>query len=372
MKKLLLCTLALFAFVGLTGCGSEKQLTAEEAKTELKAVATNTLKASNDAVSGSIKLGFSANAQINNLKGYKDVNGTKTAIFTVNQAKADAKLNASLSTATDFSNKIVKLGLKADGAVKASADVAGMDKMSIDYKADAKADVYVKGGGSYVNKWDETEEGSNAYIDLSANLPKELAEKAGIDQAYALKANAFVEDLDIILPADTEVDEMEFNFDSFINDWTIFKKKGNKIIADCSDLKAFKIDGEAIAVQEELKKYGLTLSVSKFEITVDNEQRITNFDFQMGLKGKVDFAKLELKKEDFEDMAESLEGILGSAAALFNNIDAISGTLSVDLKLTLNAKLNYSSETITIPSELTAIEQVPFYQLFSNNNNQVQ
>ena len=45
MKKLLLATLAVFTFVGLTGCASEKKLTAEEAKTEIKAAQENTAKA---------------------------------------------------------------------------------------------------------------------------------------------------------------------------------------------------------------------------------------------------------------------------------------------------------------------------------------
>lgn len=360
MKKLLLCTLSLFAFVGLTACGSEKKLTAEEAKTELKSVAENTAKAANDGIQGNIKLGFSANGQINNLKGYKVIGDQKTAIFTVNQAKADAKANISLNTATDFDNKIIKLGAKADAKVTASADVAGMDKMSINYAADAKADVYLKGDGKYVDEEEsETLEGSNAFIDYSANLNEDLAKQFNLESKYEGRLNLFLEGMDVVLPKDEDIkmDEFITSLDEFINDWTIFKKKGNKIIADCSDLKAFKIDGEAIAVQEQLKKYGLTLSVSKFELTVDKEQKLTAFDFQLGLKGKVDFEKLELGKEDFANIAESLEGVIGSASSALGQLDAISGTLSVDLKLNLNASIKYSSSTLTVPEDLAKIEQ---------------
>ena len=50
MKKLLLCTLSLFAFVGLTACGSETKLTAEEAQTELKEIREDYIKIGRDFI----------------------------------------------------------------------------------------------------------------------------------------------------------------------------------------------------------------------------------------------------------------------------------------------------------------------------------
>lgn len=355
MKKLLLCTLSLFAFVGLTACGNEQKLTAEEAQTELKAISTNTLKAVNDAVKADVKFNASANIQANNIKGYKTIGTEKTAIFTVNQASAEAKANFSLSTATDFTNKLVKLSAKGDAKLKANAKIAGMDELKADYTADGKADIYLKG----------SEGQANAYIDYSANLNEDLAKVAGLEEKeLAGKLNIKLDGMDVTLPDDEyfESDDFTVDFDEFINDWTIFKKKGNKIIADCSDLKAFKIDGEAIIIQEELKKYGLTLNVSKFEIGFDNDKRLTSFDFALGLKGKVDLEKLEFDKENIEEMAESFE-FLGALSTMLKNVDDLSGTITVDLSISLGTTIGYTSSTITIPEDLTKIEEKTIAEL---------
>lgn len=346
MKKLLICTLSLFAFVGLTGCASEKKLTAEEAKTELNAVAKNTAKAVTTAVAGSLKLGVTAKGEINNFKAYKTVGEEKTAIFTVNQAKAEVKANASLSTATDFDNKIIKLGATGDASAKASADIAGMEKKELNLSAKGKATAYLKGGNP----------DGNFYVDYDATISEDLAKLAKLEKtAYADKLNIIAKDFDMEMPTETEVENFSIDFDSFVNDWSIFKKKGNKIIADCSDLKAFKIDGDVISIQDDLAKYGLTLSVSKFEIGVDKQQRMTSFDFQIGLKGKADFEKMNLSKTDIEDLADMLSGIMGPSASALAQMDAVSGTLSVDFKVTLGATFKYTTSTITIPEELTKL-----------------
>ena len=361
MKKLLLCTLSLFAFVGLTACGSETKLTAEEAQTELKEISTNTLKAANDALQGSVKFAGNLNVQANNVKGYKEVAGQKTEIFTVNQASADAKANFSLNTATDFDNKLIKISANGEAKLKANAKVTGLDELKADYSADGKATVYLKGA--------EVAEGedpkANAYVDYSANVSEDLAKVADLEKTkFEGKANILLNGMDITLPDDEYFDSEDFvvDFDEFINDWTIFKKKGNKIVADCSDLKAFKIDGEVIAVQEELKKYGLTLSVSKFEIGFDKEKRLTSFDFALGLKGKVDLSKLELSKEDIKDMAESFE-FLGAISTMIENIDTFTGTVSVDFGVSFGATIKYTTSTITIPEDLTKIEEKTIAEL---------
>ena len=66
---------------------------------------------------------------------------------------------------------------------------------------------------------------------------------------------------------------------------------------------------------------------------------------------------MNLTKADIEDMAETLEGVLGSAAAVIGQLDSLTGTLTLDLSVSLTSTIKYSAAKITIPEELTKIEE---------------
>ena len=356
MKKLLLATLAVFTFVGLTGCASEKKLTAEEAKTEIKAAQENTAKALKETkgvkvdttskfeatVSAkNIKVQSSLGALIPEIKTAKvSANATLKGGFTVDldnmKAKATASEDISASANYTMGDKTEKFSVASKGNGEAYV-VKGEDKVNVyakgelnndikvpeDYKALIDAEAYKKLSGK---------------INLKFDLDEDDEEKS-IDEAIST-----------------------IDFDTIITDWTIFKKKGSTLTADTSNLAAFGVDAEA---QAELAKIGLTLKISKFEIGLNKDKAITSFDFNVSLKGDVDLSKQDIDKDDIVDFISTINpGIASSLSTV--TISGMTGTVSIDTAYNFGLDIAYKADEIKVPQELTTLEEVDLDDLLED------
>ena len=125
MKKLLLAALTVFTFVGLTGCASEKKLTAEEAKTEIKAAQENTAKALKEkkALDVNAEVKFKANASAKNIKVDSSLGDL---IPEVKTAKGGVDLQAKFGVAGSLEQ--MKLKANADATAKINYEYTMGDK----------------------------------------------------------------------------------------------------------------------------------------------------------------------------------------------------------------------------------------------------
>lgn len=356
MKKLLLATLTVFSFIGLTACGNTtKKLTAEEAKTEVKAVQENTAKAIEEKKALDIKAESKLKANVS-AKNIKIDSSLKDLIPEIKTGKAGVDLTAKANVTIDGEAKKAKA--TADATAKINYDYTMGDKTE-------KKDWTVKGNGeAYVV---DSEAKTNLYAKGNATLPDDLKEMAKIDKEakleglinLAFKKSAPDTDTDEEENEDAESVISSIDFDTIIKDWTIFKKKGNTLIADCSSLTAFNIDTD---VQAELAKIGLTLNVSKFEIGLNKNKEITSFDFDVNLKGTVDLAKQDIDSEDIKDFVSK---IYPAAASMLDTItiNGISGTVTIDTTYSLGIKIAYEASTITVPEDLTKVEEIDVNEL---------
>ena len=357
MKKILLATLTVFSFIGLTACGNNaKQLSAEEAKAEIKAVQENTTKAIEEKKALDIKAEskFKANVSAKSIKIDSSLNALIPEIKT---AKAGVDLTAKANVTIDGEAKKAKA--TADATAKINYDYTMGDKTE-------KKDWTVKGNGeAYVI---DGEAKTNLYAKGSATLPDDLKEMAKIDKDAKLEGMinlAFKKatpDPDEDENEDAESIISSIDFDTIIKDWTIFKKKGNTLVADCSSLTAFNIDTD---VQAELAKIGLTLNVSKFEIGLNKNKEITSFDFDVNLKGTVDLAKQDIDSEDIKDFVSE---IYPAAASMLDTItiNGISGTVTIDTTYSLGIKIAYEASTITVPVDLAKVEEIDVNELIKS------
>ncbi len=352
-KKLLLVTLSAFTFVGLTGCGSAKKLTAEEAKTEIKAAKDNTLT----ALQNSKALTFKQDADFSASVTAKNIGMAGTAQPLVKSAKISASASDNFSATVDTE----KLDFKAtaDAKAKLGYNITMGDKtQKKDFNFSGNGEAYLINGK---NK-------SNLYAKGSASLPKkeDLAELISLASFLSPEIADFFEDfddLDIkeklegkinigIDKVDDKYDpeEMieELDFDTLIKDWSIFSKKGSTLIADCSNLNAFNFDFDE-DMEAQLEALGLKLNISKFEIGLTNDNAISSFDFKLALKGDIDLAKAAKAAEEASPMLGSL-----------------TGTINVNVEFGLGFDVTYSTSaaSITAPKELTDLEEVSIDDLF--------
>ncbi len=390
-KKLLLVTLTAFTFIGLTGCGNDsgKKLTAEEAKAEIKKIEDNTEKAikENKGITFNEKSSAKGEITLKNIKMSSEDTSEDDSL----EIKS-GKFSASLEENLGFTFDREKLDVKANGDAKGSISysfTAADETIKNDCNFDANGEIYLINGS----------EKDNIYAKSNANLPKkeninglfELLEYIPYDsseyyfyislinqlvnsQYYSEKYNGAINlklkkdeieglvdyDIDgaisqaesyipsgyslpINVPNFDKFDNYEFS--SLIKDWSIFSKNGSTLTADCSnlaafDLKMFNIDANTEAI---LAALGLELKISKFEIKVNDNNELTSFDFNIGLKGNIDLAKID---------------------------EESSGKISVDCSLGLGFDVTYSTTnpTITVPEALVTLKETTIEDLFPSNN----
>lgn len=351
MKKLFIGALTVLSIFGLAGCKSGKKLSAEEAKTELKAIAESTMKESNKIGSFKAKETFKASVSAKNIKA--KMNDVATINF--GSGKASAKFNTSINAKMDVANKKAQLSGSIDAGVnyslKSPALMAKLgwdsESKSGDYSFKASADAYYVDSEEAISA-STTLDVANIYGKYDAEVSKDLAElMESTETKFSGKGNFKTYDFAGffgMFEADEDDDEDAFDFD-FIQDWTIFTKSGNTITADCSNLEAFDLGYDLASTQTMLKKYGIDFKVSKFQIKVNKDNVITAFDFAMSVKGSANLAKV-MADEDGESM--------------------YSGTISVDLSLGFGFELGYSEQSITVPEELTKLEAQDFDEIYED------
>ena len=357
MKKLLLATLAVFTFVGLTGCANEKKLTAEEAKTEIKAAQENTAKALKETkgVKVDTTTKFEATVSAKNIKVQSSLGALIPEIKT-------AKVSANATLKGGFTVDLDKMKAKAT----ASEDISASANYTMGDKTE-KFSVASKGNGeAYVVKGEDK---VNVYAKGELNNDIKVPEdyKALIDAEAYKKLSGKINlkfDLDEDDEDEKSIDEVisTIDFDTIITDWTIFKKKGSTLTADTSNLAAFGVDAEA---QAELAKMGLTLKISKFEIGLNKDKAITSFDFNVSLKGDVDLSKQDIDKDDIVDFISTINpGIASSLSTV--TISGMTGTVSIDTAFNFGLDIAYKADEIKVPEELTKLEEVDFDDLLKS------
>lgn len=344
MKKLLLTTLALFSFVGLTACGnSAKKLSEEEAKEELRLAAENTKAAAEKLAKVEAKAGLNFSANIKNVT----LGSASSSLFaiTVETGKASAKADAKGSLAFDKANGIFKAEASANANAKYNLSFKDSDEaLKDEIEAKGTAEVYAK-------KINDTK--ANLFLSYNATLPEDKMEEYGIDASsltgikkYATtKFNSIFDGIKF----DDDDTETEFEFD-FIKDWTIFSKKGSKIIADCSDLKAFDLGDDFAETQVELEKIGLNLKVSKFEVTLTKDHEIAGADLEVSLKGTADLSKVEFETEDIIELISQYAPQYSAMASMITDF-TLKGKVTVDATVTASVKASYDAQTLTIPTK---------------------
>ena len=351
MKKLLLVALTAVTCLGLAGCQGGKKLSAEEAKTELMAIAENTEKNTEKLASFKTKQTFNASIKAKDIK-------SKTGSQTMNLGKGSvtAKYESSFNGSVNTEQKKAKVDANLNASLNADVESALLPLITGEEGTSKKYNLSAKGkmDGYYVNTEEKyfgfTFNSANLYGNFEGEINKELADLLGSTETNFKAAKnlySYESLFDLIIndedEEDEEYEEEAFDF-SFIKDWTIFTKSGNTLTADCSNLAAFDIEGIS-DYQMMLKNYGLELKVSKLQIEVSKENVITGFDFAMSLKGSIDLSKI--------DLSDMYMAVIDEEAAT-----TYSGTITVDLSLGFGLDLTYGAqEAINVPEELTKVEE---------------
>ena len=364
-KKLLTVTLAAFSFIGLTACGSEKKLTAEEAKAEIKAAQENTAKAIKEGKGFKIDETNKVEATVS-AKNIKVDSNLGSIIPEVKSAKLQANLTAKAGLSFDYINLKAKATASEDANVKFNY-TAGDSSEKFEVTSKGNGEAYLIKGDSKVNLY------ASADMDNTFNLPESY--KSLIDTDKYGKINKKINIKYDINPDDTDNDINEaianiqngtyieelatFDFNTIITDWTIFSKKGNTISADCSNLSAFGIDAE---VQQKLTEIGLTLKISKFEIGLNKNKEITSFDFNTQVKGSIDLSKQNIDTEDIVDLISKFKPEMEQLISQIT-VNGVTGIVDVDTTLSSNFKVAYTTETITVPDELVNYEETDLMDL---------
>lgn len=347
MKKLLLGVLTTITFLGLVGCdGGGKKLSAEEAKTEIRAIAENTDKNKGKLSSLKAKTSFKGSVSAKNMKAKA---GSQTV--DLGSIKASAKFEGSFDASINPADKKAKIGAKVNASASADIKSAYLVSMMGEKGNSKKYNLSAKGSfdGYYVGNEEDLGffkyNSSNTYIDYSASINKELADLLkSTETSFKGAKNLYSYDsIFEMFEEDEDDDEVLFDYD-MIKDWTIFTKKGNTLTADCSNLAAFDLENYE-DTQEMLKQYGLELKVSKLQFTLTNDKVITGFDFAMSIKGSTDLSKLN-------DSSSMLA-------------PSYSGTLTFDLSFDFGFDLEYGTQpNIEVPENLTKLEAEEIDELF--------
>lgn len=346
MKKLLLGVLTTLSFFSLAGCqGGGKKLSADEAKTELKAVAESTMKESANVGTFKTKESFKASISAKNVKAKMN----ELATVNYGSGKISANINLNTDAKIDTTNKIAKVSGSVDAGVNYNLNSPALKSLSSDIKTSGKYSAKASADAYYVSYEEDFAgiklDAANIYTNYNAEISKDLAEiMESTETKFSGKNNFKTYEfggLFSFFDMDEDDEESSIDFD-FINDWTIFTKSGNTISADCSNLAAFDLGYDLSSTQKMLKEYGLDFKVSKFQISFNKDNVITAFDFAMSLKGSADIAKVTADED-----GESI----------------YSGTVSVDLSFGLGFELGYSTQSITVPEELTKLEEEDFDEI---------
>ena len=118
IKKLLLATLTVFSFVGLTACGNEgKKLNAEEAKQEVKLAQQNTAKAIKEGKGLKIDVNGKVESTVS-AKNIKVDSNLGSIIPEIKTAKLQASFNTKESIAFDIENFKGKATASENASVK--------------------------------------------------------------------------------------------------------------------------------------------------------------------------------------------------------------------------------------------------------------
>ena len=359
-KRMLLTTLLAFTLFGIAGCKDKKKgeitTTAKEAfipATEAKAIVVEAGTKTEE------KLEKTATININNF-----VNGNINAT----NVKADSlilaeKANLTLSNTTNISaaynleDKKAKLTASADAKLDGtltSTLLKGMmsweSPKTITYTANGTAEAY------YVAK----DNGAKIYAKYGATLDDNVVTDFDLDTGtYSGKYN-FTTEMISSLFSNYGISSLETttNFD-FIKDWGIFKKDGEIYIADCSNLSAFDFGDKFNETKIKLKAIGLDLKVSKFQFELNNDKTFKNFDLEFSLSGNTDLSKASLSKETIAQLAGYISMVKPELAPIISALplDKLGGAMDVNINLGNKITLDYATATITVPSDLTSVEE---------------
>lgn len=352
MKKLLTGVLTVFAFIGITGCSNEKKMSAKDAETTIKAAAQNTQKKLETTASLKITDSVKGSLEANNVNLLK---GDQTLLKLAEKAKVGVDLTTNETISYNKTEKKGKIAADADAKVdlNITSDVLsllGFDSpMKSTYTAKANGEAYYIDGASQ----------ANIYAKYDATLNDQAVKDFGLESSTLTGKYNFktVEFMGLIDKIDFDGDTST-TIDGFIKDWTIFKKKGKTIIADCSNMEAFDLGEDFKEMQKDLKELGVEFKVSKLEFELNKDKTIKDIDFALGVNGNVDLSKTGFDNESWQSLAGAVAMFKPELAALaILPVDGLSGTMTLNFDLAAGLEFNYSPEAITVSDELKAVEE---------------
>lgn len=395
-KKLLLVTLTAFTAFGMAGCKKKKKdsnksnennsteqeitdlkLTASEAKNYLNGIQLSTAAAlgamKGVTVDGSASLDATARADKITLDASL---GTNNPYFSNISLSASARVNT--TAAIDLDNS------KAKAIVSESIDANSRYTLKNSVKTNSasstgSAEAYAVKNNNKTNIYGKYD----LHNDLDLLLPDEagMMQTLGLFNNMQTKMNVGYEEYDdydnMIDAIYGEVDDYDYNgtitgidLDDYINDWTIFTKSGNKLIADCSNIDAFEIDEDFM---DGLDDFGLTLTISKFEIETNKLNQITGIDIRASLKGTTDLEELELESWEIEEYLEFLLDGKSLEAIDYDNItpNGLLGSVVINASCSLEYNIDYSAGTITVPNDLLEVKEIDFFDLAERYGNDI-
>lgn len=234
MRKLLICVLSACAFIGITGCSSEKKMSAKEAETTIKAAAENTQKKLEEKGAISAKNSINGTITSNDVK----LSAGSTALIGIEKAKINVKADATESLTYNITDKKAKV--TADGNAKINANITSQTlKNMLGWDSPKKVEYTAKGNGEVY--YIDGEEKANIYAKYSAELNDQLVKDFNIPNntftgKYNFKTVYGMGIIDKIVD-DDDTDTSTTTDSDFIKDWTIFKKKVIKLLLIVQILK---------------------------------------------------------------------------------------------------------------------------------------
>lgn len=364
MKKILLCVLSACAFIGITGCSSEKKVSAEEAKTVVKNAIENTQKKIESQASITSKNSIDGKITSNDVK----LMAGTSALFTIEKTKINVKADTNETLSYNINDKKAKI--TANGNAKVSGNVTSASlKNVLGWDSPKKLDYTAKGNGEVYYIDGETQ--ANIYAKYDAELNDQVVKDFNIPNntftgKYNFKTVFFGHGLfDKIFDDETEEESSTTTTTDFIKDWTIFKKKGKTYIADCSNLEAFDFGEDFTKVQNELKNKGIVFKISKFQFELNDDTTFKDIDFTLSLDGNVDLSKLGFDAESYADLVDIIAKYAPDKAAILKNlpVDALNGTLTLDLDLNQGLEFGYTPEAISVPADLANLPETDLDQM---------
>ena len=357
-KKAFIVALSVLTFTALTGCETEKKLTAEEAKTEIKAIQDNTISKVKETNSLKIDYEYKTNLSVNakDLKEKNSSSDEKVSIKFSTKQSTNASLNADIKnlnanlTANEDSNASCSISSKIlnfDFSTKGNAKTDGYL-----VKNDKSLDFYLK---------NETKTSSKAPKEYQAYFGngEEVTDVEAYKYTYDLNSkNIFINDHIGMITNGYLLDMAQnYNLDTIITDWSNISKKGSTLIINFSNYDTLGFGFEGIGQLEQL---GISFKMSGLKVDINKDNQITGVKFDVSANGNIDLSKVDLSDYDLP-----IDNVPFASTSM---LSGYTGTINLDMSYSISAKIGYTSTVnTTVPTDLLNAEEESLEDLIEDH-----